>query len=375
MSSKKDETSETTVKSVKFLGEENFEAWRITVESVAEAKGLLYMMTNEKVSKGLIAAEEALTEMKKDGKTAVTTLEQKLYKVNASAKGLLTTSFSDHKIPEHANMHRQLAVCTTAYEMWTLILDTYQPKTTDGYQQLANDWKDLKPKAEHKNGKAYVAELTLLNEQIGKVKPQYKLDHFQVAMKIRDSVPQNKEAATKWDPFHSSWKGKQLDTIVDAVTFNKFVDDFNEEWKTAGNPSLIKDSGLKAYKLGVKNIICHNCDQKGHYANKCPKPTRDGKPPGTTPAGTRPNGSTPSGADKKQAEKDMSKVKCFRCHQMGHYAHSRPKKKKNANLAKVAFCITTMAQAGMATKAVNTKVEDRVTEMVERVEIPKKSRS
>ena len=113
----KKETSETTVKCVKFEGKEHYEQWSTTIKSCAKARGYLPMMTNKTMCENLITDEENLIEIKADKKTAVTEIEKKLYQLNSQARAVLLTSFCDPK-PELVNMHKRMSLCETAYEMW-----------------------------------------------------------------------------------------------------------------------------------------------------------------------------------------------------------------------------------------------------------------
>jgi len=69
------------------------------------------------------------------------------------------------------------------------------------------------------------------------------------------------------------------------------------------NPELKKDNS---------QVLCFKCNNKGHYANKCPENKLQNNPP----------------------QKDISKVMCFKCKNMGHYANKCPAKMKTEEIAK-----------------------------------------
>eukprot|EP00253_Pinus_taeda_P028092 PITA_28092 len=88
--------------------------------------------------------------------------------------------------------------------------------------------------------------------------------------------------------------------------------------KGKGKVSLFESSASNdGKKVGKSKVRCFRCHELGHYATNCPKKKSK-------------KGSEEGSEGKKQ---DMSKVKCFHCHQHGHYATNCLQKKKNKQAA------------------------------------------
>ena len=81
--------------------------------------------------------------------------------------------------------------------------------------------------------------------------------------------------------------------------------------------TLIQDQKKK----DLSKVKCFNCHKLGHFAIQCPQKKRKGRRNCEKKKNTR-RGSTP-----KQNKKDLSKIKCYKHHTIGHFVYQCPQNK------------------------------------------------
>ena len=91
-----------------------------------------------------------------------------------------------------------------------------------------------------------------------------------------------------------------------------------------------------AKKKGAKKQFkgrCGYCGEIGHKAANCPD-KKSKKKEDSQDKSDKKETQKPKKDNKGKGKTDMSKIKCFNCGEMGHFARNCPKPRKNANLAR-----------------------------------------
>ena len=78
---------------------------------------------------------------------------------------------------------------------------------------------------------------------------------------------------------------------------------------------------------------CGYCGEIGHKAANCPD-KKGKKKEDSQDKSDKKETQKPKKDNKGKGKTDMSKIKCFNCGEMGHFARNCPKPRKNANLAR-----------------------------------------
>ena len=88
----------------------------------------------------------------------------------------------------------------------------------------------------------------------------------------------------------------------------------------------------KGAKKQFKGRCCY-CGEIGHIAANCPD-KKSKKKEDSQDKSDKKETQKPKKDNKGKGKTDMSKIKCFNCGEMGHFARNCPKPRKNANLAR-----------------------------------------
>jgi Zinc knuckle len=109
-----------------------------------------------------------------------------------------------------------------------------------------------------------------------------------------------------------------------------------QEWKQIGAPSggkpVNKALNIHTPESEYSPFPCHHCRQKGHKAINCPdrlagkpKTKKNGNKGGK--GGKKSNGNG-RGKSNRKGKKELSEIKCYNCQEKGHYKNKCPKLKE-----------------------------------------------
>jgi Zinc knuckle len=126
------------------------------------------------------------------------------------------------------------------------------------------------------------------------------------------------------------------------------------EWKQIGSPSRGKSTG-KALNVSTPGSAyfpfkCNHCDKAGHKAQNCPDRLA-GRPKekkrGGGRVGSKPSSNQGNSLSGNKPKKDLSHIKCHNCNERGHYKNKCPKlKQETANNVEVALMVKVVEYSG-----------------------------
>ena len=117
--------------------------------------------------------------------------------------------------------------------------------------------------------------------------------------------------------------------LEDKYLSMKFVKGWEEE--EDDYPLFASPAKKKGQKKQFKGR-CGYCGEIGHKAANCPD-KKNKKKEDSQDKSDKQETQQPKKDGKGKGKRDMSKIKCYNCGEMGHFARDCPKPRENANIA------------------------------------------
>jgi transposase InsO family protein len=247
-------------------GASNFCSWRERIGVVFEEQGVWEFVDNPPATP--VDPQQLAQHNKKDAK----------------AKRIILEGVKDHIIPH-------LSGKKTAKEMWSAIIGLYQGTSEARKLVLRDKLRNIKM-AKSESVVSYLTRFTQVKDELAGV---------------GETVPDRDMVSFALLGFPKSWEN-----FIDAVSGREKLPDWERLWSDCVQEEIRKQTRSGSH---VKQDVD---EENFALAGK------GGKPKSKKGSGGAESSSKGHGKPKK----DLSKVKCFQCHQLGHYATKCPQRKK-----------------------------------------------
>ena len=328
-----------TVRAFAFDGDETkFRTWEGKSIALASAKGFLLALTQEPKMKMLTVEEfeygevivyttsTASLKIKPDDATSsqegATAVKRAPTASTTGTSTRATTSSENRQYLARASAWTYLvASCTgKAYALiehcqgdpakaWKILQEKYcATDAEENYPDLAESLAACNLNGIQRDPELWFNDLDHLNNRIGKINEKYRLDDLQLKSHMMNSMSSNyasvitkfrgelaetplrklqKEVVLQYKQLaKESEKNGKSESVLTATTSRNSFKKFKGNCKHCGKighkkaecRSFLKtdsDSKKGSESKNKSDVTCYNCQEKGHYANKCTKPKKD----------------------------------------------------------------------------------------------------
>jgi hypothetical protein len=194
-------------------------------------------------------------------------------KKNIKAKRIILDAIKDHVIPHVTGK-------ANAYEMWESLTKLYQSSNENRKMVLREKLKGIKM-TKTENVATYLTKITQVRDELGVV---------------GEVIADNELVRTALNGVTKQWV-----VFVEGIVARENLPKWDRLWD-----DFIQEETRRGYVQGSSSN--GNDEENVALATKSKKKSKKGSKGGNKSKG--------------EGKKDMSKVKCFACHKMGHYAGS-----------------------------------------------------
>jgi hypothetical protein len=238
-------------------GDVNFSPWKERITLILQQNELWDIVENTQTSPVIVPID--------------VTLLAAYTKKNIKAKRIILDAIKDHVIPHVTGK-------SNAYEMWDSLTELYQSSNENRKMVLREKLKGIKM-TKDENVTTYLTKITQVRDELGAV---------------GEVVANNELVKTALNGVTKQWT-----VFVEGIVARENLPKSGRLWD-----DFIQEETRRGYVLGSSST--GNEEENVALAAKGKNRSKKGSKGGNKQKG--------------EGKKDMSKVKCFACHQFGHYA-------------------------------------------------------